>query len=109
MKEKIRLEYYFHPKRAVNALIIKYRHRYELWKKHFFTLQKSVKFRLEFISVSFLKFSDRLKKQLEEESYECMICCQVIRANEVLLLFLYFNCRLVKILFILSLKQNEDN
>uniref|UniRef100_A0A158Q728 R3H domain-containing protein n=1 Tax=Elaeophora elaphi TaxID=1147741 RepID=A0A158Q728_9BILA len=25
---------------------------------------------------------DRLEKQLEEESYECMICCQVIRANE---------------------------
>ncbi|VIO91833.1 Uncharacterized protein BM_BM2238 [Brugia malayi] len=25
---------------------------------------------------------DRLKKQLEEESYECMICCQVIRASE---------------------------
>uniref|UniRef100_A0A8R1Y3S1 R3H domain-containing protein n=1 Tax=Onchocerca volvulus TaxID=6282 RepID=A0A8R1Y3S1_ONCVO len=25
---------------------------------------------------------DRLKKQLEEESYECMICCQIIRANE---------------------------
>ncbi|CAG9531688.1 unnamed protein product [Cercopithifilaria johnstoni] len=25
---------------------------------------------------------ERLKKQLEEESYECMICCQVIRANE---------------------------
>ncbi|VDK83596.1 unnamed protein product [Litomosoides sigmodontis] len=25
---------------------------------------------------------DRLKKQLEEESYECMICCQIIRASE---------------------------